>query len=112
MCRTLYPPSVLLERHQKQLLAERPQVEYVYTYTLKSFTTDAELLDMYGKRPDAFNEEELLRVSTLKKTPEEKKEVYRTILHYFPQSQVAANNLAVLLLREDKADEAEAVLNG
>ena len=33
-------------------------------------------------------------------------------LHYFPQSQVAANNLAVLLLREDKADEAEAVLNG
>ena len=88
------------------------KVEYVYTYTLKSFTTDAELLDMYGKRPDAFNEEELLRVSTLKKTPEEKKEVYRTILHYFPQSQVAANNLAVLLLREDKADEAEAVLNG
>lgn len=88
------------------------KVEYVYTYTLKSFTTDAELLDMYGKRPDAFNEEELLRVSTLKKTPEEKKEVYRTILHYFPQSQVAANNLAVLLLREDKANEAEAVLNG
>lgn len=97
---------------KNKYLQKDRKVEYVYTYTLKSFTTDAELLDMYGKRPDAFNEEELLRVSTLKKTPEEKKEVYRTILHYFPQSQVAANNLAVLLLREDKADEAEAVLNG
>lgn len=87
------------------------KVEYVYTYTLKSFTTDQELLDMYGKRPDAFNEEELLRVSTLKKTIEEKKSVYETILNYFPQSQVAANNLAVLLLREGKTDEAEEVLN-
>lgn len=96
---------------RSKYLQKDRKVEYVYTYTLKSFTTDAELLDMYGKRPDAFNEEELLRVSTLKQTHEEKKEVYRTILHYFPQSQVAANNLAVLLLREDKPDEAEAVLN-
>ena len=87
------------------------KVEYEYTYTIRNFTTDAELLAMYSKRPDAFNEEELLRVSTLKQSHEEKKEVYRTILHYFPQSQIAANNLAVLLLRENKADEAEAVIN-
>lgn len=87
------------------------KVVYEYTYTLKSFTTDAEMLAMYDKRPDAFNEEELLRVSTLKQTPEEKKEVYRTILHYFPQSQVAANNLAVLLLREGKSEEAEQILD-
>ncbi len=86
------------------------KVEYEYTYTVRNFTSDAELLDMYGKRPDAFNEEELLRVSTLKTSPEEKMEVYRTLLHYFPQSQVAANNLAVLLLRQDRPDEAEAVL--
>ena len=70
------------------------KVEYEYTYTIKSFTTDEELLSFYATRPDAFNEEELLRVSTLKQTPEEKKEVYQTILHYFPESQVAANNLA------------------
>ena len=87
------------------------KVEYVYTYTLKSFTTDAELLTMYDKRPDAFNEEELLRVSTLKQSPAEKKQVYETILHYFPQSQMAANNLAVLLLREGKTEEADAVLD-
>lgn len=96
---------------RSRYLQKDRKVEYVYTYTLKSFTTDSELLDMYGKRPDAFNEEELLRVSTLKQTPEEKKEVFRTILRYFPQSQVAANNLAVLLLREGKTDEAEAVIN-
>ena len=69
------------------------------------------LLTMYDKRPDAFNEEELLRVSTLKQSPAEKKQVYETILHYFPQSQVAANNLAVLLLREGKTEEADAVLD-
>lgn len=87
------------------------KVEYEYTYTIRSFTTDKELLDMYEVRPDAFNEDELLRVSTLKQTHEEKKEVYRTILHYFPQSHVAANNLAVLLLKEGNDAEAEKVLD-
>lgn len=87
------------------------KVEYEYTYTVKSFTTDEELLEMYGKRPDAFNEEELLRVSTLMKTHSEKKQVYQTVLHYFPESKVAKNNLAVLLFREGKSDEAEALLN-
>lgn len=86
------------------------KVEYVYTYTMKSFTTDAELLEMYESRPDAFNEEELLRVSTLKQSNEEKKEVYKTILNYLPQSQVAANNYAVLLLREGNPEGAKAVL--
>lgn len=87
------------------------KVVYEYTYTLKSFTTDEEMLDMYGKRPDAFNEEELLRVSTLKQTTDEKEEVYRTILYYFPQSQVAANNLAVIMLGKGKVDEAEDIIN-
>lgn len=87
------------------------KVEYEYTYTIRSFTTDEELLAMYATRPDAFNEEELLRVTTLRHTPQEKQEACRTVLHYFPQSQVAANNLAVLLLREGRLDEAEAVLD-
>lgn len=82
------------------------KVEYVYTYTMKSFTTDAELLDMYRKRPDAFNEEELLRVATLVDSPDGKKEVYQVILKYFPQSQIAANNLAVLYLREGNSAKA------
>ena len=87
------------------------KVEYEYTYTIRSFTTDEELLAMYATRPDAFNEEELLRVATLRHTPQEKQEACRTVLRYFPQSQVAASNLAVLLLREGRLDEAEAVLD-
>lgn len=86
------------------------KVEYIYTYTMKSFTTDAELLEMYNSRPDAFNEEELLRVSTLKQGNEEKKEVYETILKYFPQSQIGANNYALLLLREGDSQGAMDVL--
>ncbi len=92
-------------------LQKNRTVVYVYTYTLKSFTTDGELLEMYGKRPDAFNEDELLRVATLVETYEEKKEVYQTIMKYFPQSQVAANNLAVLYLRENREEEAREVLS-
>ena len=86
------------------------KVEYVYTYMIKNFTTDEELLRMYDVRPDAFSEAELLRVSTLKKTPGEKADVYRTVLRYFPQSETAANNLAILLLRQGKAYEAEKIL--
>lgn len=95
---------------KQQYLQGDRKVEYVYSYSIRSFTTDEELLAMYQTRPDAFNEEELLRVSTLKQSDEEKMEVYRTILHYFPQSQVASNNLAVLLLRAGKEHEAEQVL--
>ena len=61
---------------------------------------------MYGKRPDAFNEPELLKVTTLVETDAEKIEVYRTILKYFPQSETALNNLAILYLRAGREDEA------
>lgn len=94
---------------QRYLQKDR-KVVYEYSYTLKSFTTDVELLSMYDKRPDAFNAEELLRVASLKQTDAEKEEVYRTLLHYIPESQIAANNLAVLLMRRGCADEAEQVL--
>ena len=95
---------------REKYLAKDRKVEYTYSYTIKSFTTDRELLDMYGKRPDAFNEQELLKVSTLMKTNEEKIGVYRTILRYFPQSEVAKNNLAVLYLREGREEEARELL--
>jgi len=93
-------------------LQKERKVEYVYTYIMRSFTSDGELLDMYRKRPDAFNEEEFLRVATLMKSHDEKVEVYQTILKYFPQSQIAANNLAVLYLREGQTEKAQEVLKG
>lgn len=98
-------------RIKNQYLQKDRKVEYVYTYTLKSFTSDAELLDMYRKRPDAFNEEELLRVAALADSHDKKKEVYQTIQKYFPASQIAANNLAVLYLREGNEDKAREVLS-
>lgn len=93
----------------KYLQKER-KVEYLYTYTIKSFTTDAELLEMYDKRPDAFNEDEMLRVAALAKDDASRMQVYQTIMTYFPQSKVAANNLAVLYLRQDREDKAREVL--
>lgn len=93
----------------KYLQKER-KVEYIYSYTIKSFTSDDELLDMYKKRPDAFNEEELLRVATLANTDDEKMEVYKTLLHYFPQSKTASNNLAILYLNIGQEEQAQKVL--
>lgn len=90
---------------EKYLQKDR-KVEYVYSYTIRSFTTDKELLAMYRVRPDAFNEDELLRVASLADTDSRKMEVYRTLMMYFPQSQVAANNLAVLYLRSGEEDKA------
>lgn len=109
------------ERHIRRLpcwkdirtkyLQKDRKVEYVYTYTIRSFTTDAELLNMYKKRPDAFNEDELLRVASLATDDRSRKQVYLTLMKYFPQSAVGANNLAVLYLREGNVNEAQRVLN-
>lgn len=86
------------------------KVEYIYTYQIKNFTTDAEIMEMYSKRPDAFNEEELLRVASLAQTHEQKKEVYQTLMYYFPQSKIATNNLAVLYLQEGNTEKAREII--
>ena len=108
------------ERHIRRLacwsmirdryLSKDRKVEYTYSYTIKSFTTDSELLGMYAKRPDAFNEPELLKVSTLMQTDAEKIGVYQTILKYFPDSETAKNNLAVLYLRTGNEEAARSML--
>ena len=65
------------------------------------------LLELSSGAP---NEAELLRVARLLPTPAEKKRLYATLLDRFPQSHVAANNLALLLIREGRSDEARAVV--
>lgn len=89
-------------------LATDRKVAYTYTYTLRSFTTEEELRTIYRERPDAFNEEEWLRLASLMRSDDERREVYEAIVRYFPRSEVAINNLAVICLRagdEGKARE-------
>ena len=85
-------------------------VEYQYAYTVKSFTTDAQLLSLYRTRPDAFSEEELLRVSRLVKTDSEREDVYLTVLRYYPHSEEAANNLALICLEDGRLADAQVAL--
>ena len=84
------------ERIRTNYLQRDRKVEYRYTYTLKSFTSDEELLRMYATRPDAFSEEEFFRVAELMPSLAEKIEAYRKLLAYYPASEVGKNNLAVL----------------
>jgi len=98
-------------RIKEKYLAKDRKVLYDYSWTVKSFTEDAELLEMYSKRPDAFNEDEFLRVSELAVDDVSRIEVYKTLMKYFPQSKIGANNLAVLYLRSDNEAEARRVLD-
>ena len=85
------------------------KVDYTYAWTIRSFTTDQELIDMYRTRPDAFNEEELLRVAQLAADDSSRMQVYRYTIGRFPASKTAANNLAILLERQGNYDEARRV---
>lgn len=95
---------------RENYLAGDRVVEYRYSYTIRSFTSDSEMRALYETRPDAFNEAELLRVSTLVDSDAEREAVYRTALRLFPGSAIAANNLALMLIGRGEADEAEALL--
>lgn len=86
------------------------RVEYEYTYSIRNFTSDRELLRMYDRRPETLNEEEMLRVAALESTVAEKQDVYDAILKRFPQSYVAANNLARLLIEAGRIDQARALV--
>lgn len=88
---------------RRKYLSKDRKVEYVYTYSVRSFTTDADLLRMFGSRPDAFNEEEMLRVAALMKEDTQKEKVYLKLIQKYPQSQVARQNLAILSLRKGDA---------
>ena len=96
---------------KKKYLQKSRSVEYTYTYTIKNFTTDEEMLQMYELRPDAFSEDEFLHVAQIAESAEKQKQVYETTLKYYPMSKIAANNLAILLENEGKVDAAEEILN-
>ena len=57
-----------------------------------------------------FNESELFRVASLTKDDDSRKQVYLTLMKYFPQSAIGANNLAVLYLNDGDTEAAKAIL--
>ena len=96
---------------KEKYLAKDRKVEYTYSYTLRSFTTDSEILHMYATRPDAFNENELLRAASLMPTDREKMAVYQDLLQRYPRCLTATNNLAYLYLRAGREAEARRLLS-
>lgn len=93
-------------RIKDKYLAKDRKVTYDYTWTVRNFTTDKEMLDMYAKRPDALNEDEFLHVASLAKDNASKGSVYENMLTYFPESAVAKSNLAYLYVEEGKNQDA------
>lgn len=85
------------------------KVDYTYSWVIRSFTQDAELIAMYKIRPDAFNEDELLRVAHLTVDDASREQVYRYTLSRYPRSLVAANNLAIILERQGRYEEARQI---
>lgn len=81
-------------------LAKDRRVVYAYSYTLRNFRSDEEMLRLYASRPDAFNEDELLRVAALQPTDAERRPIYEYTLRRYPHSTLAVHNLAVLRMEE------------
>lgn len=103
----LLPCWNIIKQHYLQ---KDRKVIYTYRYTIRSFTTDDELVRMYRTRPDAFNLEELLRVATLAATDTDRVLVYEYALRRFPESPLVRNNLAVLYVRTGREAEARRLL--
>lgn len=96
---------------RRSYLQKDRKVEYEYEYTVRGFSSDEELKAMYRTRPDAFSIDEFLRLSSIMETTSGKMEVYRTLLHFFPQSSTGINNLAVLYLKNGDEKGAREVLD-
>lgn len=96
---------------KERYLQKDRKVEYAYAYKLRSFTTNEELLAMYEVRPDAFNMEELLQVAELFTDIHRKREVYERVIRDYPESDIAAANLAAIYLQDDNLEQAAGLLS-
>lgn len=91
-------------------LAKDRRVVYTYSYTLRNFRSDSEMLRLYSSRPDAFNEDELLRVAALQPTDAERVPIYEYALSRYPHSALAVHNLAVLRMEQGDARAAASLI--
>ncbi len=97
-------------RIRANYLAKDRKVIYDYSWTVKNFTDDAEMIRIYQTRPDALSEDEFLRVASLSKDDDSRMLVYKDLIRYYPESIPALNNLAALNLEKGDAASAIALL--
>lgn len=93
-------------------LAKDRKVEFEYSYTIKNFTTDQELRDMYTRRPDLFSEAEFLKVAAMRSNnPDSLIDVYTTASKYFPNNPTFVNNLGATYIQKGDYENARRVLS-
>ncbi len=97
-------------RIRQNYLAKDRKVIYDYSWTVKSFTNDKEMIEIFSTRPDALNEEEFLHVAELAKDNSSRLQVYEELLKYFPESATGISNLAYLYVAAGNHDKAIALL--
>lgn len=97
-------------RIRANYLAKDRKVIYDYTWTVKNFTDDAEMIRIYKTRPDALSEDEFLRVASLAVNDDDRLLVYRDLLEYYPESITAINNMAAIYLEKEHPEKAISLL--
>ncbi|MBD5419066.1 MAG: tetratricopeptide repeat protein [Bacteroides sp.] len=98
------------KRIQSNYLAKDRKVIYDYTWTIKNFTNDEEMIQIYKTRPDALSEDEFLHVATLAKDDDDRLMVYQDLLKFFPESITAINNMAAIYLEKEQPAKAVELL--
>lgn len=97
-------------RIRANYLAKDRKVIYDYTWTVKNFTDDAEMIRVYKSRPGALSEDEFLRVATLAVNDDDRLLVYQDLLKFYPESITAINNMAAIYLERGEPAKALTLL--
>lgn len=100
------------KRIRDNYLAKDRKVLYDYTWSIKNFTNDEEMIEMYKVRPDALSESEFLHVADLAVNNDDRLLVYRDLLKFYPDCLAAINNMAAIYLENEQPAKAVELLRG
>lgn len=88
----------------KDYLPKLRKVEYRYEYSIFRFLTDEEIKALYAEDYKKLTANEFYRLINLAENDDEREKYCRQALERYPKLLYAANELAVVCLRKDKAD--------
>lgn len=89
----------------EKYLPKLRKVEYSYEYSIFRYLTDDEIKALYAKDYKKLTANEFYRLIMMTKNDDEREKYCRQALERYPKFLIAANELASICLKKNKADE-------
>ena len=93
-------------RIRDKYLAKDRKVLYDYSWTIRNFTDDNEMIQIYKTRPDALSEDEFLHVAQLSDNDNSRLIVLEDLLRYFPENATARRHIGLIKSQRGEFEEA------